>query len=101
MNILSIYLNNITNQFICQDGKSIPIFRKWGHLYFFVNTNIMIAASIHLTETELCQVFTCFGHLSVNKLHKLLTRAGQDVKYKTFKMINKFCYYYQIKGKAS
>ena len=29
---LDIYLNNITNQLICQDSKSIPIFCKWGHL---------------------------------------------------------------------
>ncbi len=28
INILGIYLNNITNQLICQNGKSIPIFRK-------------------------------------------------------------------------
>ena len=32
MDTLGIYLNNITNQLICQDGKNISIFRKWGHI---------------------------------------------------------------------
>ena len=32
MDILGIYLNNITNQLICQNSKNIPIFRKWEHL---------------------------------------------------------------------
>ena len=100
MDTLSIDLNNITNQLICQDGKSIPIFRKWGHPWFFVNKNNKIAAGIHLTEAELRQVHTRFGHLSVNKLHKLLTQAGHDIEHKNIEMINKFCHYCQIKGKA-
>ena len=100
MDTLGIYLNNITNQLICQDGKSIPIFRKWGHPWFFVNKNNKIAAGIHLTEAELCRVHTRFGHPSVNKLHKLLTRAGHDIEHKTIEMINKFCHYCQIKGES-
>ena len=31
IDILSIYLNNIINQLICQNGKNIPIFCKWRH----------------------------------------------------------------------
>ena len=100
MDTLGIYLNNITNQLICQDGKNIPIFSNWGHPWFFVNKNNKIAAGIHLTEAELCQVHTCFGHPSVNKLHKLLTRAGHDIEHKNIEMIHKFCHYCQIKGKA-
>lgn len=60
----------------------------------------MIAADIYLTDTKLWQVHTCFGHSSVNKLHKLLTQAGHDIKHKIIEMINKFCHDYQIKGKA-
>ena len=29
-----------------------------------------------------------------------MTRAGQDIEYKTIEMINKFCHYCQIKGEA-
>ena len=100
MDTLGIYLNNITNQLICQNGKSIPIFRKWGHPWFFVNKNNKIAAGIFLTEAEFCQVHTRFGHLSVNKLHKLLTQAGHDIEHKAIKIINKFYHYCQIKGEA-
>ena len=100
MDILGIYLNNFTNQLICQDGKSIPIFHKWGHPWFFINKNNKIAAGIHLSETELCQVYTRFGHPSVNNLHKLLTRAGHDIEHKIIEMIIKFCYYCQIKDEA-
>ncbi len=71
-----------------------------GTPWFFVNKNNKIALSIFLTEAELCQVHTRFGHLSVNKLHKLLTQAGHDIEHKALKMINKFCHNYQIIGEA-
>lgn len=60
----------------------------------------MIAAGIHLIEAEICQVHTCFGYPLVNKLYKLLTQIGHDIKHKIFKIINKFHYYYQMKGKT-
>lgn len=97
---LGIYLNNITNQLICQDGISISIFCKWGHAWFFVNKNNKIAMSIYLTDAELCWVHTCFGYLSINKLHKLLIWACQDIEHKIIEMINKFYHYCQIKSKA-
>ena len=93
-------MNIITNQLIYQDGKSISIFCKWGHPWFFVNQNNKIAAGIFLTEAELCRVHTRFGHPSVNKLHKLLTRASHNIEHKTIEIINKFCHYCQIKGEA-
>ena len=34
-------------------------------------------------------------------MHKLLTLAGNNIKHKTIEMINKFCHYCQIKGKAA
>ncbi len=85
---------------ICQYSKNIPIFCKWGHPWFFVNKNNKIATEIHLTEAELCRVHTPFGHPLVNKLHKLFTRAGQNIEYKTIEIINKFYHYCQIKDKA-
>lgn len=94
-----IYSNNITNQLICHDSKNILIFCKWGHLWFFINKNNKIAAGIHFTEAELCQVHACFGHQSVKKLHKLLTRASHDIEHKTLEIINKFYPYCQIIGK--
>ena len=60
----------------------------------------MLAAGIHLIKAEYCQVHIRFGHSSVNKLHKLLTQAGHDIKPKIIEMINKFYHYTQIKSKA-
>ncbi len=72
INTFSIHLNNITNQLICQDGKSILIFHKLIYIWFFVNKNNKIAASIYLTEEELFSVHICFEYLLANKLYKLL-----------------------------
>lgn len=100
MDILGIYLNNITNQLICQNGESVPIIYKWGHPWFFVNKCNKMTAGIFLTEAEIRRVHTRFGHPSVSKLHKLLTRAGHDIEHQTIEMINKFCHYCQIKAEA-
>lgn len=100
MDIFNMYLNNITNQLICQNSKSISIFYKQRHLWFFVNKNNTIISSIFLIKVELCQVHTCCEYLSVNKLHKLLIQTGHDIKHIAIKMINKFYYYCQIKDKA-
>lgn len=58
-----------------------------------------MAAGIFFTKTDLYQIHTHFEHLSVNKLHKLLTQTGYDIEYKTIGIINKFYYYCQIKSK--
>ena len=97
---LGIYLNNITNHLICEDGKSVFILCKWRHPWFFVNNYNKIATGIFLTKVELYWVYTCFGYPSVNKLHKLLTQTGHDTGHKTIKIINKFCHYCQIKGEV-
>lgn len=72
IDIFGIYLNNITNQLICQNRKSILIFYKWEYPWFFINKNYMITASIFLIKAKLCQVYIRFRHPSTNKLHKLL-----------------------------
>lgn len=53
INILGIYLKKITNQLICKDDKSITIFCKWTHSWFFINKNNKIAAGICLIQAEL------------------------------------------------
>lgn len=66
---------------------------------FFVNRNIFgsllsknnkIIASIHLAKVKLCHIYTRFWHLSVYKLHKLLTQANHNIEYKIRKIIIKF-----------
>lgn len=100
MNTLGIYLNNINNRLIYQNGKSTSIFCRWGHLWIFVNKNFKIAMGIFLIEAKLCQVYTRFRHSSINKLYNFLSQADYDIQHKTMKIINKFCHYYQIKGES-
>lgn len=73
IDILKIYLNNITNQLICQDSKNIVILYKWGHPWFFVNKYKKMATSIFLLKAEPCQIYSRFRYFLVIKLHKLLT----------------------------
>ena len=98
MDRLGVYLNNVANELICNNGQRIPVTRRWGHPWFFLSKIAMTA--IYLTEAEMRRLHSRFGHPSVPKLHKLLTRAGHDVKYEAIEMIRKFCHYCQIKGDA-
>ena len=98
MDRLGVYLNNVANELVCNNGQRIPVTRRWGHPWFFLSKIAMTA--IYLTEAEMQRLHSRFGHPSVPKLHKLLTRAGHDVKYEAIEMIRKFCHYCQIKGDA-
>jgi len=99
MDRLGIYLHNLSNKLIREeDGKQVNVIRKWGHAFFFPQKDLQMATGIFLTEAELRRVHTRFGHPSVPKLYKLLTKAGHEVEQDALAMINKFCHYCQVKG---
>ena len=54
----------------------------------------------HLTETELKQLHRRFGHPSVQRLLKILHRAGHDFNNKTLQHLTKFCHHCQMNGKS-
>ena len=93
MDRLGIYLNNVTNEVVSAvTGDTIPVTRKFGHPWFHVSgTEAQIA---YLSEAELRRLHARFGHPSVDRLRKLLTRAGHNVDYNILEIINKFYYYY-------
>jgi len=101
MDRLGIYLNNLENALVrTSDGKKVPVVRRWGHPWFFLDSD-QRAKTAYLTEAEIRRVHTRFGHPSVAKLHALLTRAGHnDVERSAIKAINKFCHHCQVKGSA-
>ncbi|KAI0996878.1 hypothetical protein K3495_g11307 [Podosphaera aphanis] len=77
-----------------------PVVRKWGHPFFLLDLEAT-AAACHLTETELRQLHRRFGHPVVDRLRKLLSRAGyENVNEDALKHINKFCHQCQIHSKA-
>lgn len=51
---LGVHFNNLTNEIICVNRSRIPVLRKWGHPWFFLNKDEATAA--FLTEAELRRI---------------------------------------------
>lgn len=98
MDKYGVYLNNILNILVYR-GKGYPIIRKWGHPWFLLDDLEKTIAWNHLTETELRQLYRRFGHPVVERLYKVLTRAGyDDLEHEVIEKINKFCHQCQMHG---
>lgn len=109
MDRLGIFLNNIKNVVVNhKTQEEILITRQFGHPFMIWGAAVQsfMQATINtsmcnLTEPELRQLHRRFGHPSVNRLHDLLTRAGQeDVSRDTIKRISRICEYCQKHGKS-
>ncbi|POS82128.1 hypothetical protein EPUL_006743, partial [Erysiphe pulchra] len=72
MDSLKIYYNNLRDVIQMQNGKSIPVIRKFNHAFLVWG----IPSLNYLTDSELRQLHRRFGHPSVNRLVKTLERAG-------------------------
>jgi len=93
-----IYFNNIDNTLVHQ-GNNYPVVRKWGHLWLLLS-NQEIAVH-YLTEKELRQLHRRFGHLAVERLYKVLSKAGHDdIDKETLEKITRFCHQCQIYSKV-
>jgi hypothetical protein len=97
MDRLGVYLDNTRNEMVCGTMR-MPIVRKWGHPWFYLNR--MENATLFMSETELRRLHRRFGHPAVNRLHQLLTKAHHDVDYEVLTSINRFCHQCQIKDSA-
>ena len=105
-----------SKQLIKRDtGVEVPIVRKWGHPWMLLRQRSQersqqhytchleqSVAWSHLTELELRQLHRRFGHPSVRRLHKLLQRAGYDLKVdrKAIEHLTKFCRHCQLHAKS-
>ena len=59
------------------------------------------AAYCHLTETELRQLHRRFGHPSIQRLTKVLERAGHsDINRHTIEYLTKYCKHCQLHSKS-
>src|ERR1700716_1637855 len=54
----------------------------------------------HLTESELRQLHRRFGHPSVQRLVRVLQRAGHEADTKYIKYLTKYCHQCQMNGKS-
>uniref|UniRef100_A0A8H7N3T3 Integrase catalytic domain-containing protein n=1 Tax=Bionectria ochroleuca TaxID=29856 RepID=A0A8H7N3T3_BIOOC len=78
MDRLNIEFRNVTDEVVrTTDGLSVPTVRKWGHVWFFPERTPMADAA-YLTEPELRQLHRRFGYPSVERLYRLLERAGYE-----------------------
>ena len=74
MDRLGIYLNNLKDQVVLQNGSTVPIVRFLEHPFV-----IWGPPSVnYLTDTELRQLHRRFGHPSANRLVRTLEKAGYN-----------------------
>jgi hypothetical protein len=98
MDTARVYLNNLDNEILHQDGRKWRVVRRYGHPFLAWGK----AGMAYLTETELRQLHRRFGHPSVNRLIKTLEKAGYDDKDHRGLLgkIADFCHQCQTHGKA-
>lgn len=100
MDRLGVYYNNVRDEIICPDGATVvPVLRKWGHPWFFLDKT---ANSVYfLSEIELKRLHRRFGHPATDRLCRMLEKAGHpDVDKQALAEIEKFCHHCQLNGPA-
>jgi hypothetical protein len=108
MDRLKIYFDNTRNLLINRETEATaPIVRRFGHPFLIWDLSLVsfLTESFErdacfLTDTELRRLHRRFGHPSVERLRKLLTRAGHDINTEALAQISKFCHHCQIHGKS-
>lgn len=108
MDRLGVYFNNTKNMLIGpKPHLTAPIVRRFGHPFLIWDyslasflTESFDMDTCFLTSTELRRLHRRFGHPSVERLQKLLTRAGHDVDTEALKHIKKFCHHCQSHGRS-
>jgi hypothetical protein len=93
---LKVFLNNVTNEIVFTDGKRrASVIRKWGHPWFFTSK---LESALYFTDVKLKRLHRRFGHPAINRLYKLLKRAGHEKHRSELEKIEKFCHQYQMNG---
>uniref|UniRef100_A0A093UYI9 Transposon Ty1-NL2 Gag-Pol polyprotein n=1 Tax=Talaromyces marneffei PM1 TaxID=1077442 RepID=A0A093UYI9_TALMA len=83
-------------------GMTTPVSRRFGHPFLIWDhalqsylTESFDAETCFLTETELRRLHRRFGHPSVEKLRRMLERAGHNVDSEALKHIWKVCHHFK------
>jgi hypothetical protein len=101
MDRLKVFYNNIENKLITPT-TSILVARRFGHPFLLWSTSLRnhIVESFNsnpcfLTDIELKRLHRRFGHPSVNRLAKVLERAGHEIDKEALEHLTKFCHFCQ------
>ena len=106
MDRLQVYYNNTRDVLVTRDRK-IPVVRKFGYAFLLCNSSLQTHLlesfdlnPCYLTETELQRIHRRFGHPSVERLQRVLDRAGHDTDKKALKHLTKYYHFCQKHGKS-
>jgi hypothetical protein len=106
MDKLGAYFNNLTNNLITLQG-SVPVVRRFGHPFLLWDTSLQAylmdsfdLTSCYLTNTELQRLHRRFGHPSVERLQRVLERAGHEVDKRVLNYLSKYCIHCQRHGQS-
>lgn len=102
MDRLVVHFNNLKNVLITPNDE-IPIVRRFGHPFLVWDEAVhtfLQESPCYLTEVEIRRLHKRFGHPSVQRLQRVLERAGHDVEQGILEHLTKFCKYCQKYGKS-
>ncbi|KAI0997262.1 hypothetical protein K3495_g10925 [Podosphaera aphanis] len=100
MDKYGVYLNNVENVLV-HEQKKYPTVRKWGHPWLFLEDLEGSMLWCHMIEAKVRQLYRRFGHPAVERLYKVLQRAGyNDLKAEAIAKSTKYCYQCQMHGGA-
>jgi hypothetical protein len=107
MDSLQIYYNNLKNVVITRVGD-VPVVRRYGHPFLLWDSSLQsylcdsfCENPCYLTDIELRQLHRRFGHPSVDKLQKLLFKAGHtDIERTALEQLAKYCHHCQKHSKG-
>jgi hypothetical protein len=97
MDRMYVRLDNLTNRLI-QGDITVPVIRQWGHPWWLLEP--AASAAFHLTETQLRQLHRRFGHPSIERLSRILTKVGQEFDSNLLKRLTDICHHCQLNAKA-
>jgi hypothetical protein len=107
MDRLKVYINNLENAMILKTGERVPVVRRFGHIFLLWDSlfqqfliNSFDCNPCYLTHMELQRLHRRFGHPSVNKLQRVLERAGHEVEKDALEHLTKYCEQCQKYGQA-
>lgn len=100
MDRMNVKFNNLENTLI-QGNKVVPVVRKFGHPWLLLHQKEQSLAWSHLTTSEMRRLHRRFGHPSVDRLMKVLQRAGiDDIDGNAIKHITRYCHQCQMHSKS-
>ena len=102
MDKLKVHFNNLTN-ILHTPGGDIGVIRKFGHPFLIwegIPSQQESAYDCFLTEQELRRLHRRFGHPAVDRLRRVLERAGHEVDNKVLEHLTKICHYCQKYGRS-